>query len=163
MVDLARNGNVAPPRRVEKSDEEWRAALTEEQYDVARRKGTERPFSSELCSLFEPGRYHCVCCDTPLFDSTTKFESRTGWPSFTAPLAPDVVAYRPRHELRHAAHRDHLQRVRRALGPRVSRRPAAERPAVLHQRGVAAQGKVGTRAVTRRSTTRCTHQVLTIA
>jgi peptide-methionine (R)-S-oxide reductase len=93
VVELARHGNVAPPRRVEKSDAEWRAALTEEQYYVARRKGTERAFSSELCGLFEPGRYHCVCCDTPLFDSTTKFDSRTGWPSFTAPLTPDVVAY----------------------------------------------------------------------
>jgi methionine-R-sulfoxide reductase len=93
VVELARRGNVVPPRRVEKSDAEWRAALTEEQYYVARGKGTERAFSSELCSLFEPGRYQCVCCDTPLFDSTTKFDSGTGWPSFTAPLAPDVVAY----------------------------------------------------------------------
>jgi len=93
VLQLVRHGNVAPPRRVEKSDAEWRAALTEEQYHVARHKATERPFSSELCSLFEPGRYHCICCDTPLFDSTTKFESRTGWPSFTAPLTPDVVAY----------------------------------------------------------------------
>jgi peptide-methionine (R)-S-oxide reductase len=93
VVELASRGNVAPPRRVEKSDAEWRAALTDEQYRVARGKGTERPFSSELCSLFEPGRYDCVCCDTPLFDSTSKFESRTGWPSFTAPLARDVVAY----------------------------------------------------------------------
>ena len=93
MIDRARRGNVTPPRRVEKSDAEWRAALTAEQYYVARRKGTERAFSSELCALFEPGRYHCLCCDTPLFDSTSKFDSGTGWPSFTAPLAPDVVAY----------------------------------------------------------------------
>src|SRR5262245_30363278 len=93
VVELARNGNVAAPRRVEKSDEQWRALLTADQYDVARRKGTERPFSSELCSLFQPGRYHCVCCDTPLFDSTSKFDSGTGWPSFTSPLAPDVVKY----------------------------------------------------------------------
>ena len=92
-VERARRGNVAPPRRVEKSDSEWRAALTREQYDVARRKGTEPPFSSALCELFEPGRYHCIGCDTPLFDSTSKFDSRTGWPSFTAPLAPNVVAY----------------------------------------------------------------------
>jgi peptide-methionine (R)-S-oxide reductase len=93
VVELARRGNVRPPRRVEKTDAEWRAALTDEQYYVARRKGTEPAFSSELCGLFEPGRYNCVCCDTPLFDSTTKFDSRTGWPSFTAPLTPDVVAY----------------------------------------------------------------------
>jgi len=93
VVELARRGNVAPPRRVEKSDAEWRATLTAEEYNVARRKGTERPFSSEMCSLFEPGRYDCVCCGTPLFDSTTKFDSGTGWPSFTAPVTPDVVAY----------------------------------------------------------------------
>ena len=93
VVELAQRGNLPPPRRVEKTDAEWRALLSEEQYEITRRKGTEQPFSSELCGLFEPGRYHCVCCDTPLFDSTTKFESRTGWPSFTAPLAPDVVAY----------------------------------------------------------------------
>jgi methionine-R-sulfoxide reductase len=93
VVERARRGNVAPPRRVEKSDAEWRALLTPEQYYVVRGKGTEAPFSSELCSLFEPGRYRCIGCDTPLFDSTTKFESRTGWPSFTAPLASNVVAY----------------------------------------------------------------------
>jgi peptide-methionine (R)-S-oxide reductase len=93
VVELAQRGNVPPPRRVEKSDAEWRRLLTPEQYSVARRKDTERPFSSELCSLFEPGRYHCICCDTPLFDSTSKFDSGTGWPSFTAPLTPDVVAY----------------------------------------------------------------------
>ena len=93
VVELARRGNATPPRRVEKSEAEWRTALTRQQYDVTRRKGTEHPFSSEMCSLFTPGRYHCVCCDTPLFDSSTKFESGTGWPSFTAPVTPDVVAY----------------------------------------------------------------------
>lgn len=93
VIQVARSGNVAPPRRVEKSDAEWHAVLSAEQFRVARQKGTERPFSSEMCSLFEPGRYECVCCGTPMFDSTTKFDSRTGWPSFTAPLTPDVVAY----------------------------------------------------------------------
>jgi peptide-methionine (R)-S-oxide reductase len=93
VIELARAGGEAPPRRVEKSDAEWRKLLTAEQYHVARGKGTERPFSSEMCSLFTPGRYHCVCCDTPLFDSTTKFDSGTGWPSFTQPLTRGVVAY----------------------------------------------------------------------
>jgi len=93
VIELAQRGNVPPPRHVEKSDAEWRKLLTNEQYHVARGKGTERAFSSEMCALFEPGRYHCICCDTPLFDSTTKFDSGTGWPSFTAPLTPDVVAY----------------------------------------------------------------------
>ena len=93
VIEIARRGNVPPPRRVEKSDAEWRASLTSEQYHVARTKGTERPFSSEMCGLFTPGRYNCLCCDTPLFDATSKFDSGTGWPSFTAPLTPDVVAY----------------------------------------------------------------------
>jgi len=94
VIELARRGNAAPPRRVEKTDAEWRAFLSDEQYYVARRKGTERPFSSEMCAVFEPGRYHCACCDTPLFDSTSKFDSGTGWPSFTQPLTSDVASYR---------------------------------------------------------------------
>jgi peptide-methionine (R)-S-oxide reductase len=93
VIEIAQRGNASPPRRVEKTDAQWRAALTDEQYHVARGKGTERAFSSQMCSLFDPGRYDCVCCGTPLFDSNTKFESRTGWPSFTAPLTQDVVAY----------------------------------------------------------------------
>jgi peptide-methionine (R)-S-oxide reductase len=90
---LVKEGNPPPPRRVEHTDAEWRARLTPEQYHVTREKGTERPFSSEMCSLFEPGRYACVCCDTVLFDSATKFESGTGWPSFTEPVEPSVIAY----------------------------------------------------------------------
>lgn len=93
LIEVAQRGNVAPPRRVEKTDAEWRTELTDDQYQVTRHQATERPFSSQLCALFEPGRYHCVCCNTPLFDSTSKFDSHTGWPSFTAPLTPDVVAY----------------------------------------------------------------------
>ena len=93
VVELGRTGNEAPPRRVEKSDAEWRAQLSDEEYRVTRRKGTEPAFSSEMCALFTPGRYHCVCCDTPLFDSTSKFDSRSGWPSFTQPLEKGVVAY----------------------------------------------------------------------
>src|SRR5690606_19882542 len=60
VVEWAQRGNPEPPRRVEKPDSDWRAELTEEQYHVTRRKGTERPFSSALCALFEPGRYHCL-------------------------------------------------------------------------------------------------------
>ena len=93
VLELARAGNEPPPRRVEKTDAEWRAQLSDEEYQVARSKGTERPFSSEMCALFTPGRYHCVCCDTALFDSTSKFDSGTGWPSFTQPLTRGVVAY----------------------------------------------------------------------
>lgn len=93
VVRLAKAGNHAPPRRVERSDAEWRAALPPLAYEVTRRHGTERAFSSEMCALFEPGRYACVCCGTRLFDAATKFESGTGWPSFTQPVSPEVVAY----------------------------------------------------------------------
>jgi len=93
VLTIAKTGNREPPRRVQHTDAEWRVQLTPEQYRVTRRQGTEPPFSSEMCSLFEPGRYACVCCDTVLFDSAEKFESGTGWPSFTQPVAPDVVAY----------------------------------------------------------------------
>ena len=90
---ISTEGNPPPPRTVRKTDEEWRALLGPEAFEVTRRHGTERAFSSDLCSLFEPGRYACVCCGTLLFDAKTKFESGTGWPSFTEPVAPDVIAY----------------------------------------------------------------------
>jgi len=93
VINIAAQGNPPPDRRVERSDDEWRTRLTPEQFFVTRQKGTERPFSSPMCSLFEPGRYACICCDTLLFDSQEKFESGTGWPSFTQPVAPNVVAY----------------------------------------------------------------------
>jgi methionine-R-sulfoxide reductase len=93
VIRLAREGNHAPPRTVRKTEAEWRAALTPAEYHVTREHGTERAFSSELCSLFEPGRYACVCCGTLLFDADTKFESGTGWPSFTQPVTEDVIAY----------------------------------------------------------------------
>mgnify|MGYP000352881617 CR=1 FL=1 len=87
----AREGNAPPPRRVDKTEDEWRAELTPEQFAVARAKGTERPYSSEMCSKFEPGVYACVCCGEPLFDSQTKFESGSGWPSFFEPATGDGV------------------------------------------------------------------------
>ena len=61
--------------------------------DITRLKGTERPFSSEICELFEPGNYACVCCDTLLFDSSGKFDSGTGWPSFSQPAKENAIAY----------------------------------------------------------------------
>ncbi|MEM6645087.1 MAG: peptide-methionine (R)-S-oxide reductase MsrB [Bacteroidota bacterium] len=93
VIRFAKKGNPSPSRRVEKTDAEWRAQLSREEYRVTRQHGTERAFSSEMCSLFEPGLYACVCCETLLFDANEKFESGTGWPSFTQPIAVNAVAY----------------------------------------------------------------------
>lgn len=78
--------------RVEKSDAQWRAQLTEEQYRVTRHKATERPFSGAYHDCKKPGIYRCVCCGSPLFSAQTKFDSGTGWPSFWAPLEDASVA-----------------------------------------------------------------------
>ena len=77
--------------RVVKSDAEWRAELTPLQYHVCREKGTERAFTGEYHDSKTPGIYRCVCCGTPLFESSTKFDSGTGWPSFRAPADEDNV------------------------------------------------------------------------
>ena len=97
VLRLAKEGNLEPERKVVKTETEWQAQLTPEQYFVTRQHGTERPFSSEMCSLFEPGLYGCVCCDTLLFDASEKFESGTGWPSFTQPIKENAIAYHADH------------------------------------------------------------------
>lgn len=73
------------------SDAEWRERLTREQYEVTRRAGTERAFTGKYWDTKTPGIYHCVCCGEPLFDSRTKYDSGSGWPSFWAPIDSDAV------------------------------------------------------------------------
>ena len=80
------------PEKVVKPDEEWRQKLTPEQYQVTRRKGTEPAFTGQYWNHHEDGTYSCVCCGNPLFQSDTKFDSGTGWPSFSAPIAPENVS-----------------------------------------------------------------------
>jgi len=77
--------------KISRSDAEWRAQLTPEQYRVARGHGTERAFTGPYWDSKAPGVYTCICCGAPLFGSDTKFDSGTGWPSFTAPIAREAV------------------------------------------------------------------------
>ncbi len=134
VIQLVETGNPTPPRRVERSEAEWAQQLTPEQFRITRLKGTERAHSSSMCTLFSPGIYRCVCCGTELFDASTKYDSRSGWPSFTQAIAPGLVGY-------HGDNSHGMVRVettcnvwRRPPGSRVSRRTQAQRSALLHQR-----------------------------
>ena len=94
VITFTVNGNPPPDARVEKMESEWKQILTPEQYRITRQKGTERPHSGSLCSNYDIGKYNCVCCNTPLFDSTIKFNSGTGWPSFTQPIQQNAIKYK---------------------------------------------------------------------
>jgi len=87
------NENPEPPKRVQKSEDEWREELTEEQFMIARKHSTEKPGTGEYCESFQPGIYACVCCGTELFDSSDKFGSGSGWPSFSEPVQEEVIRY----------------------------------------------------------------------
>ena len=84
--------NSSTQEKIVKSDDEWRAQLTPQQYDVTRRHGTERAFTGPHWDNKAAGLYNCVCCGAPLFDAATKYDSGTGWPSFYAPIAASAVA-----------------------------------------------------------------------
>ena len=93
IIEFANTSNPTPQRRVEKTLDQWPEILTPQQFIVTRQAGTEPAHSTEMCGLFEPGQYNCVCCDAPLFDSKTKYESGTGWPSFDQPITDAAIAY----------------------------------------------------------------------
>ena len=133
MNNQTHNQNQTDRPRVEKTDREWREQLTPDQYEVLRDKGTERPFTGKYVDEKRDGTYRCAGCGAELFSSETKFDSGTGWPSFTEPADRANVELLDDSQLRHASDRGQLRRLRRAPRPRVPRRPRPDRGAVLHQ------------------------------
>ncbi len=104
--------------KIQKSDAEWREQLTAEQYHITRLHGTEPPFSHPYNATKKDGTFNCVCCGKPLFTSTDKFDSGTGWPSFTAPVSQDALSeyedrklFMKRTEVRCATCDSHLGHV----------------------------------------------------
>jgi peptide-methionine (R)-S-oxide reductase len=97
IVDFTDDGKrkgVMEVEKVHKTDAEWKSQLTPEEFQVTRKAGTERAFSGKYWNNHEHGIYRCVCCETALFSSDTKFESGTGWPSFWQPIAKENVETR---------------------------------------------------------------------
>jgi peptide-methionine (R)-S-oxide reductase len=89
----ASTNSVVKTQKVEKTAEQWKKVLTAQQYDVTRHEGTERPFTGEYVNNHRKGIYKCACCGLDLFSSEDKFESGTGWPSFTRPINKLNIAY----------------------------------------------------------------------
>lgn len=90
-ADMNQAGGCSAEFFASKTDEEWRAILTPEQYRIMRQAGTERPFTGKYWNTKTPGIYHCAACDQPLYHSETKFDSGTGWPSFYAAVSDQAV------------------------------------------------------------------------
>ena len=112
---------------IEKTEAEWRDLLSAEQFAVLRQAGTERPWSGELLHNHDDGTYSCAACGAELFDSATKFESGSGWPSFYEPKIAEAVELIEDRTPRHGPRRGALPAVRLAPRSRVPRRPAADR------------------------------------
>jgi len=93
IINFTLNGNPKPDTRLEKTEAEWKAQLTPDQFRITRLKGTEMAFTGALCSTYDAGIYSCICCNTPLFDSTIKYDSSSGWPSFTQPVKENAIKY----------------------------------------------------------------------
>ena len=93
IISFVNHGSPTAAKKVVKTEQQWRELLTPDVFKITRHKATEPAHSSDMCSRFEPGQYACACCGTPLFDATEKFDSRSGWPSFTQPIAVENIAY----------------------------------------------------------------------
>ncbi len=127
-------GKVTVPRIV-KTEAEWKALLPEDSFYVTRHEGTERPYSGQYNDNHADGLYRCICCDTALFDSRTKFESGTGWPSFWKPISSANVREFGDNTTDDGTHRGVMPALRCAPGPCVRRRAGSDRPALLHELG----------------------------
>ena len=125
-TETVKSGNAV------KSDEEWRKTLTPEEFRVTRQHGTERAFSHPYAQEKRDGMYRCVCCGAPLFNSETKFDSGTGWPSFYGPADGGSVSEHEDHSL--FTHRTELRQMRSPSWACLSRRSQPHRIALLHQR-----------------------------
>lgn len=93
ILHRSAGNNLEPNKRVEKGLVQWKEQLTKEEFQITRLKGTEMPNSSDVCRSFDSGKYACVCCDSMLFDSSLKYDSGTGWPSFSEPITDNAIKY----------------------------------------------------------------------
>ncbi|QWX84765.1 peptide-methionine (R)-S-oxide reductase MsrB [Cellulophaga sp. HaHaR_3_176] len=93
IINFTVKGNLEPDSKILKSENEWREILSDKQFRITRQKGTERAHTGALCSIYELGEYNCACCHSSLFDATIKFESGSGWPSFTQPIKENAIKY----------------------------------------------------------------------
>lgn len=93
VIHFASGNNPEPEKRIKKTEDEWAKELSNDVFQITRLSGTERPHSSDMCTAFDPGLYSCACCDSLLFDASEKFDSGTGWPSFTQPIKENAIGY----------------------------------------------------------------------
>ena len=133
-ADGKKMGKVVVPKIV-KSDAEWQKQLSAISYQVARQAGTERPFTGDTLNVHDRGLFRCICCDTALFSSETKFDSGTGWPSFWAPIARENVVETTDRTLGMERTAVSCKQCDAHLGHVFDGRPSANGSALLHELG----------------------------